>query len=189
MKRWIFRYFPGVAVTVLALGIWLAFALPVQDKLAVVGALIAGVLSFCYFIQQQRLAEMHLFVELFTNFNARYDKLNDKLGRITSTNSLTTSDRQVVVDYLNLCAEEYLFFKEGYILPSVWTTWCRGMGQYVDREPFSSIWRDELASQSYYGLSNEIIREGAAYPANAADKRGRSDAPPAYNPPMADSGT
>jgi N-acetylneuraminic acid mutarotase len=162
MKIWIFRNFPWVAVASLLVGLAAAIHFDVHDKVAVLGGIAAGALSFCYFIQQQRLAETQLFVQLFERFNARYDNLNDGLASIVSAHALTPQQRQLIVDYFNLCAEEYLFFREGYILPSVWQSWCRGMRQYLDREPFSSIWGQEVQSESYYGLTEEIIISGAA---------------------------
>jgi hypothetical protein len=162
MKHWLFRNFPWVAITVTAAAIALTFFLNFEDKVAVLGGVAAGVLGFCYFIQQQRLAETQLFVELFTRFNARYDQLNDSLAGISAGSTLGVGDRQVVVDYLNLCAEEYLFFSQGYILPDVWQSWCRGILQYLKQEPFRSVWREEVTSGSYYGLTDEAIRKGAS---------------------------
>jgi len=105
---------------------------------------------------------MSLFKELFIEFNRRYDEMNGRLAEIA--NSDVPSDpttRQTVVDFFNLCAEEYLWFSEGYIHHDVWRSWCAGMICYFDREPFRTIWSEESATDSYYGLSLEQIRRGA----------------------------
>jgi hypothetical protein len=93
-----------------------------------IGSVLATGLAFIYFVQQQKLAETSLFKELFTEFNQRYDSLNEKLVALRGeTSELTPEKKGIVLDYFNLCAEEYLFYKEGYIYPEVWTAWCRGM--------------------------------------------------------------
>jgi len=102
---------------------------------------------------------------LFTEFNRRYDALNDRLVEIaTSSATLDAFARQTIVDYFNLCAEEFLFFSEGYIHLEAWRSWCSGMLWYLDREPFRSVWVEERATNSYYGLSLEAIRRGAVKP-------------------------
>jgi hypothetical protein len=162
MKRILFRFFPVLAILCLVTGIAATFVLNLHDKVVIIGGLLAGLLGFCYFMQQQRLAEMHLFKELFTEFNLRYDKLNDALLAIENVRAPTVDQQRLIIDYFNLCAEEYLFHREGYVLPHVWQAWCRGMLQYLDSEPYSSIWREEADLGSYYGLSLEEIRRGAS---------------------------
>jgi len=45
----------------------------------------AGALAgFFYFVYRQHLDETKLFKDLFVDFNARYDKLNDRLNAILS---------------------------------------------------------------------------------------------------------
>jgi hypothetical protein len=119
-------------------------------------------LGFCYFVQQQKLAETTLFKQLFSEFNARYDGMNGRLAAIAELDIAPDENEKVeVVDYFNLCAEEYLFYKEGYIHPEVWRSWCRGMLWYLEREPFNSMWEIEAETDSYYGLTLTIIRRGA----------------------------
>ena len=161
MKVFVFRFFPALALVGLVIGFAVIFGLDLSDKPALIGALIAGVLGFCYFIQQQRVAETHLFKELFTEFNRRYDEMNDRLTRITTSGSSGPEDNQLIIDYLNLCAEEYLFFREGYIHREAWRAWCRGMLQYLDSDAFRTIAQRELASGSYYGLTEGQIGAGA----------------------------
>jgi hypothetical protein len=126
-------------------------------------AIVAGVIGFCYFAQQQKLAETQLFHTLFTAFNGRYDAMNGDLIDIVDGKLSAGKDvRKIVVDYFNLCAEEYLFFREGYIHDEVWCAWCRGMLWYLRRHPFREIWNDEVTTDSFYGLTLEVIQAGAA---------------------------
>jgi hypothetical protein len=135
---------------------------PQPDWIPLGGAVLASALGFCYFVQQQKLAETRLFLDLFTAFNARYDALNDSLTRIADKGgALDQESRQKIVDYLNLCAEEYLFHSEGYIHSEVWRSWCAGMLWHLEREPFGAVWLEESQSNSYYGFSVAEARKGA----------------------------
>jgi hypothetical protein len=42
----------------------------------------AILVSAFFFVQKQRIEELRIFKELFTEFNDRYDKLNDPLNKI-----------------------------------------------------------------------------------------------------------
>lgn len=168
-RRFIFRYYWLIAIFGLILGIWLFIQFPVSDNsITLLGSVVAAVLGFCYFVLQQKLSETALFKELFTEFNKRYDVLNDRLSVIATSypeqeiTPLDVNDRQTIIDYFNLCAEEYLFFKEGYIHHEAWRSWCAGMTWYFDREPFKSLWAKESSTKSYYGLSVPEIKKGAA---------------------------
>lgn len=132
-----------------------------ESPIDVIGPVLAGALGFSYFSQQQKLAEIELFKALFTEFNYRYDLLNDNLQSIRLSSGDISSNRSKIIDYFNLCAEEYLFYKQGYILADVWRSWCNGMLWYLEDPRFKQLWNEEAPQHSYYGLSIEIIRQGA----------------------------
>jgi hypothetical protein len=64
-----------------------------------------------------------------------------------------------LVEYFNLCAEEYLFFKEGYIHPEAWQSWCRGMVYYLQDDGIRGAWNEEMTSDSY--LRSDVARNRA----------------------------
>jgi hypothetical protein len=133
-----------------------------DGQVALVGSVVAGVLAFCYFAQIQKLQEMSLFKDLFTDFNRRYDALNERLTQVAASGQAADpAARAVIVDYFNLCAEEYLWFSEGYIHRDVWRSWCAGMLVYLHQEPFQSVWVEESSTSSYYGLSIDVLRRDA----------------------------
>jgi hypothetical protein len=111
-----------------------------------------GVTTFLY---TQHLQETRLFTELFQHFNKRYDDLNERLNIIAgmSTSEIAQQDRQVLMDYFNLCAEEYLYFNAGYIDAAVWRSWTRGMEIYAAIPAIRQLWEEELRTGSYYGFS------------------------------------
>ncbi len=101
--------------------------------------------------------------DLVTDFNDRYDELNDALNLIVETNSVTgkhgdKSSSAYLNDYFNLCAEEYLFFKRGYVPYEVWESWRSGMHYFYHlSEAIADRWRQELEQESYYGFSEAIL--------------------------------
>lgn len=93
-----------------------------------------------------------VFQELFTTFNARYDEMHEQLDRL-GTNGIQ-ADRAIVVDYLNLCAEEYLWYRKGRIDESVWRSWHAGMDEKFRNPQVERIAKEEQESSgdSYYGF-------------------------------------
>ena len=107
-----------------------------------------------YFIQKQKLDEMRLHHELFKDFNARYDGLNDKLIKITKglAKEIPHEDYSAIIDYFNLCGEEYFYYSRGYIDPIVWKAWRKGMHEYSENPNIKQVWKEEKDKGSYYGL-------------------------------------
>lgn len=162
-RQFIFKNYWWIALLGALIGIVVVVICTTGQNASLVGSIIVVALGFCYFAQQQKLAEILLFKELFTEFNRRYDNLDERLRQIaTSGAPPNESACQTIIEYYNLCGEEYLFFAEGYIHREAWRSWCAGMLWYFEREPFRSMWERESATNSYYGLSLDVIRRGAA---------------------------
>jgi hypothetical protein len=162
-RQFIFRHYWKLALIGLAVSVAFVLRFAPTDRFTLIGFVATAALGFCYFIQQQKLAETTLFKQLFTEFNHRYDKMNNRLTQIAESKELLdATERREIVDYFNLCAEEYLFFREGYIHPEAWSSWCAGMLFYFEHEPIKKVWSEEEQTSSYYGLSVSEIRKGAA---------------------------
>jgi hypothetical protein len=117
---------------------------------------VAASAGFAYFLYTQHLQETKLFSELFRQFNERYDTLNGELNRIATAQNVSILDqdsKQVLFDYFNLCAEEYLYYKTGFIDPEVWRSWASGMGYFASVQHIRDIWTSELGGGSYYGFT------------------------------------
>jgi hypothetical protein len=163
IRYWLFRLYGWIALVASAAAIAWAMS---DDKnwLQILTGAGATILGFCYFVQQQKLAETELFHNLFSAFNARYDALNGCLADILNKEEeITPAEKKKIVDYFNLCAEEYLFYKEGYIHPEAWTSWCRGMLWYLRRRAFRNVWNEEVETESFYGLTLDEIQKGAKH--------------------------
>lgn len=118
-------------------------------------------LSLIFFFQKQNLEELRVFKELFTEFNNRYDNLNDKLVDIAN-GTLTGDDaKKVLDDYFNLCSEEYLFYSKGLIISEAWGSWCRGIKENLNIKAVKDYWSVSQNEESYYGLTTEVINEGS----------------------------
>lgn len=73
-----------------------------------------------------KIARDQFFKSLFEEFNQKYDSMNEALNVIVSGaesysfNGKEKSKEAIIIDYLNLCAEEYLWYKKGRIDTQVW---------------------------------------------------------------------
>ena len=137
-----------------------------QPFLTIIGAIAA----FFYFWYKQHLEETKLFKELFTEFNRRYDGLNNRLNEIIRgdpTTKLKEDERSLVFDYFNLCAEEHFFHKAHYVDEAVWNAWRNGMAFFFNNPRIRDLWNEECESAderaSYYGFEpppyKTIVRE------------------------------
>jgi hypothetical protein len=124
-------------------------------------SVLAVAVTFTTFLYNQHLQETRLFKELFKEFNERYDRLNSQLNKIkeTAENRIHGDNRQTLMDYFNLCGEEYLYFKAGYIDEAVWTAWLKGMKIYADVPAIREMWEEEIEGGSYYGFSLQVLAQ------------------------------
>jgi len=157
IKHFLFRYYGLVALLILIPTIMSFLKGPKgKDEITVFLTIIGSLASALYFIQKQKLEELHLFKELFVEFNARYDKLNEDLNRIVFAEpkgELTQEEKNLLNDYFNLCGEEFLFFRRGYIYPEVWRAWHNGMKFFIVKDDrVKDYWKRESKTDSYYGL-------------------------------------
>jgi hypothetical protein len=148
-KRWYPLVFLGGFAA--AIAAWLIFPAVHRPELLV--SFVGGLAGFTYFLYRQHLDEAKLFKELFAEFNNRYDALNDDLHAILSAptgESLSAKEKERLFSYFNLCAEEYLFFKAGYIDHDVWKSWYRGMEDFFKHPPIRALWVQDSEAGSYY---------------------------------------
>jgi hypothetical protein len=157
MKHFVYKHFDAIMVCLFLIVIFLTVFF--MDRWESRISLIGGVFSLVFFIQKHKLEELNLFTELFKEFNKRYDKLNGKLYPIISrTDDLTSDDKDVLFDYFNLCGEEYLYYNEGYIIPSVWKAWENGMKIFFSDKRIKKLWDEEDRTDSYYGFKPPKVK-------------------------------
>jgi hypothetical protein len=122
-----------------------------------------GVLGTCvafYFgLLRQWLDHDKMFKELFSEFNMRFDALNGDLNEIVNQRKPNNKEESdVIQDYLNLCAEEYLWYKTGRIEKEVWEAWRLGMQYYIDKSYKIKLHfsKEKAYKGSYYGLFDQL---------------------------------
>ena len=149
------RWYPLIflAGSIVAITLWFYFAIGHRPELLLTAIGATGGLT--YFLYRQHLDETKLFRELFVSFNERYDQLNDPLNDIladTSEGEFNPKEREQLFSYFNLCAEEYLFHRAGYIDQHVWNAWSRGMKVFFDHPRIRKLWEQDCKADSYYGF-------------------------------------
>ena len=152
LKFWLFDHFWWLLCFLMVLT--LVVLLHLKEPLSTVATVVGMFLSLIYFLQKQKLEELHLFRELFKEFNARYGCMNEQLARIVECEVIEVSktERDTIIDYFNLCGEEYLYFVRGYIDPTVWNAWENGMKAIFSVQRVQRVWETEKLNESYYGL-------------------------------------
>jgi hypothetical protein len=127
-------------------------------------AIIATGISITFGLRQYNIENDKIFKELFSSFNQKYDeKFNNTLNFIDNESAknknFQLSDIMIFTlnDYLNLCAEEYLWYKKGRIEEDVWKSWQNGMKYYLNI-PCIKKFIEEQKNQkdSYYGLFEKL---------------------------------
>ncbi len=114
---------------------------------------VAAALGLFYFLHQNHLQTARFCKELVTDFNKRYDAVNNRLQLLVRKEGAFSDDETLAfVDYFNLCAEEHLFHEAGYIYEQIWESWHNGMKQYAKDPRVASIWTMEANTNSYYGF-------------------------------------
>jgi hypothetical protein len=127
-------------------------------------AIIATGISISFGIRQYKIENDKMFKELFTFFNQKYDeRFNNTLNLIDIESNkdinFQLSEEMIYFlnDYLNLCAEEYLWYKKGRIDESVWKSWENGMKYYLNIPSIKGFVKEQnLQKDSYYGLFEKL---------------------------------
>ncbi len=137
------------------------------EKIEILVAVIATGVSLSLGIRQYRTENDKLFKELFYDFNKKYDStFNNTLNSIDiefkekGNYELSISDRKIIIDYINMCAEEYLWYTKNRIPSEVWISWKNGMIYFMNIKPINEIViNQKIQKDSFYGLFDEIEKE------------------------------
>lgn len=157
---WPWVLFGSIFVTASYIAIQAYFPLNLGSEILV--AVLSGIFGTAFFFHKVHAEDARFVKDLLTDFNRRYDKLNDELIlllNMPNDKPLSPHEELVIVDYFNLCAEEWLFYQAGYIWDPVWNSWHNGMLQYAKLDCFKRIWDKEKSTNSYYGFKFPIANE------------------------------
>ena len=141
--------YPAALVVVFV--IW--HLIPFLHHIEILAVLVTAVTGALFFWSKHHLEQARFFKELVTEFNRRYDEKNNVLlSALKSHENFTAQQEQAFIDYFNLCAEEYLFYKAGYIYKCIWDAWYNGMKRFGQDERVKELWKKEIEMDSYYGF-------------------------------------
>lgn len=145
--------------------------------LGIVGIVITAYYSW----HTKKIADEQMLKQLFTEFNQRYDVLNNYLFQIAQEYpTLDLLDKaensklmkQRVIDYFSLCAEEFYWYHHKKRVDSlIWKSWHSGMNYWYNEVPaIKALWEKEVKSngkESYYINNNveffiDLKKEGKA---------------------------
>ena len=156
MKKYLDIFLINVIALILGIIIYYYF----DKRFEILTAILATGISISFGIRQYKIQNDKMFKQLFSEFNDRYDtKFNETLNNIEKESTekddyeLSKQEEKVIIDYLNLCAEEYLWYKKRRIDESVWRSWENGIVYYLNISPINIIIvKEEPQKDSYYGL-------------------------------------
>jgi len=131
----------------------------------VVVTLILGVttlfVTFWFNTVNLKISRQKMEKDLFSEFNKRYDDLNDSLTKLEGIETIeelkaTPSKIEnktmyiVLIDYFNLCAEQYYWKKQKKFSTQIWSAWQNGMQFYFDTYPVvMKLWTDQTKNNNY----------------------------------------
>lgn len=129
----------------------------------IAAAFIIYLLSKGYYKHSKKIEQDRLMKELFKEFNERYDRINNKLDDISNISKSDwdkldldkkSGKKGVIIDFFNICAEEYYWYNEKRINLTIWKSWNKGMNDIYNRsEIIQKLWDSECNNdgyQSYY---------------------------------------
>lgn len=138
--------------------LWLKYKCKGEFETPIFVALIGAIITSYWSLSKQWLDQDQAFKDLFRDFNKRFDQLNEPLNEIVKGQFDSRTQDRIIQDYLNLCSEEYLWYKKGRIDKEVWKAWKAGILYYIDESKAIKAYfiKERLNNISYYGLFNEL---------------------------------
>lgn len=121
------------------------------------------IITWYYSYSQRKISHEIMLKQLFTEFNDRYSKLNQHLSEIESKYSdpdvFQSAEnylilKQKIIEYFNLCAEEYFWYRKGRIDKQIWIAWNSGMRYWYETPSIKYYWEKEKKYKESYYLSN-----------------------------------
>lgn len=158
--NWFFRNGNSIIFAVLLSIIFYLFHTNLIESNFFFGIL-GSVTSLYLGVSQYKLSHDKMVMELFSKFNSRYDEdLNDLFNKIQNEEitELCSKQRLQIIDYLNLCAEEYYWFRKGVLPNKIWKAWKSAIENNLNHQVVVGVKDEEFLNfeDSYYGLSKEI---------------------------------
>jgi hypothetical protein len=164
MYYWLKRNIDILLINILTLVMIVIFYYNFNIAKEILAAIFGIGISLSIGILQYKIENDKIFKELFKEFTIKYDiKFNDKLNEIdisfknNNNYKIKNEDIPLIIDYLNFCSEEYLWYIKGRISENVWESWENGMLYFLNLGPINQIVQTQKGQKSsYYGLFSKI---------------------------------
>lgn len=85
--------------------------------------------------------------------------MNGDLQDIKKRKNLESKDESVLMDYFNLCSEQFVWRERSYVPDDVWVYWKKGMMAYWENPAIQAFWKKELETETYYGMTSGFFEE------------------------------
>lgn len=130
-------------------------------------AIVATGISISISLRQLKVENDKIFKELFIQFNTKFNEnFQKELEKIVEKHKnnidyeVNEFEKILIIEYLNFCSEEYLWYKRGRIYEEVWTAWENGMLYYFNKKPINKvIIKEKIKAQMYYMLFDKIGKQ------------------------------
>lgn len=149
----------------------------IQNNPTAITGLMAALIAFFYQRRQGYMENQKFRRELFFRYNEAYNELNDdleSLEKIEYESQITqdfdgekslydiwnkfdhTPENKArvkkIFDYINLCSEEYYWYKKDFVDKDVWKCWHKGMNSWYKNLVILQvvIKREKTKKASYY---------------------------------------
>ena len=139
-KNWVNRNLISIVTAILFIATILLFLFG-KVRTELFFGIIGSIATIYLGVIKYKIENDNTFMNLFIHFNQRYnDKLNDIFNKYryiekekikkditkvknTESESLNVDEEKLIIDYFNLCAEEYLWRSKNRIPKNVWKAW------------------------------------------------------------------
>lgn len=164
MKKFFSKYYlPIIAAFLLVVAFYVLFFCLEEKKAEVYISVIAAILALYFGLLKHQISNDEMFLTIFSDFNSIYNNdFNDLLNELRTNVKweLTQKEVNLIIDYFNLCAEEYLWFKKGRLPKDIWNAWKAGIMENLQITQVYEIYKKEMRidnnRKAYYGLEDEI---------------------------------
>lgn len=144
-----------------------------MDNLSIttaISTMVLGSIALYFSWQQKKIAHDQMMKELFTEFNKRYDDVNQFLEEIErlyptidalnlAPNAVELKNR--AIDYFNLCAEEYFWYNKNRVDKEIWNSWFEGMNYWYNNvSSIKTLWEIEIREK---GRKTYYIENGVGF--------------------------
>ena len=154
MKKNLKSHLDIIMLNTTGLFIGILFYLYIKQEPQFLIAFVASSISLSFGIRKYNMENDKIFKELFQEFNKKYD---DKFNNYFN-GEMEKLDTILIIDYINFCSEEYLWYKKGRIPEDVWKSWKIGMEYILKKDNIYPIVLEEKNNRdSYYGMFDELI--------------------------------